>query len=171
MLFRSGYTEFTDYVSYAEQAKFKGHLSSVGTRLEMWRVTPIFFEDNPLFGVSRGNYSEEVKQYINNGLAHPDIGMHGHPHNVYSEAIISKGLIGLISLLFITAYPLLILIRDYRQHAPSGFCGIVLITGYMVLSLTDAATLIKGNYTAIYIVFLAVLFSWHIQQKQQRSSE
>ncbi len=165
------YTEFTGYMAYPDPAKFKGRLTSVGTRFEMWRATPIFFKDNPVFGVSRGNYSSEVRTYIRKGLLHPDIGKHGHPHNVYSEAIISKGLLGLISLLFITAYPLLILIRDYRQHARSGFYGIVLITGYMVLSLTDASTLIKGNYTSIYVVFLAVLFSWHIQQKQQRSTE
>lgn len=159
------YTEYTDYFSYANPAKFQGPLSSVGTRLEMWRATPIFFTDNPLFGVSRGNYSTEVKKYIDAGLVHPDIGKHGHPHNVYSEALISKGLLGFIALLWITAYPLFMLIRDYRRNLPSAFYGIVLITGYMVLSLTDASTLIKGNYTAIYVVFLAVLFSYHIQEK------
>lgn len=161
-------TEYSDYLAYPDPAKFQGRLSSVGTRLEMWRVTPIFFKDHPLFGVSRGNYSTEVRKYIDAGLVHPDIGGHGHPHNVYSEAIISKGLIGFISLLWITVYPLFILIRDYRQNMRSAFYGIALITAYMILSLTDASTLIKGNYTAIYVIFLAVLFSYHFQEKAKR---
>ena len=165
------FTEFTDYINYTDPAKFNGRLSSVGTRLEMWRVTPVFFKDNPVFGVSRGHYSAEVQKYIKAGQVHPDIGTHGHPHNVYSEALISKGLLGFLSLLLITAYPLFILIRDYRHGARSAFYGIVLISSYMVLSLTDASTLIKGNYTAIYVIFLAVLFSYHIQKQQQATTE
>ncbi len=165
----TAYKETTDYFAYTNPATFQGALTSVGTRMEMWRVTPIFLKDHPVFGVSRGNYSEGVKKYISAGLVHPDIGRHGHPHNVYSEAIISKGLLGFIALLWIMVYPLVILVRDYRRNMRSAFYGIVLISAYMVMSLTDASTLIKGNYSSIYILFLAVLFSYHFQQKAKQS--
>jgi len=86
---------------------------------------------------------------------------------VYSEAIISKGLLGLLSLLGILFYPMVILIKDYRNGFNTSFYGIALITAYMVFSLTDASTLIKGNYSSMYVVFLAVLFSYNIQKKQK----
>ena len=161
------YKEFTEYSAYKEPAKVTAALSSVGVRLEMWRATPIFFKHNPLFGVSRGNYSTDIKKYIKNGLLHQDVGRHAHPHNVYSETIISKGLIGLVSLLWITVIPLIILVNGYHKGLRTAFYGVVLISGYMVLSLTDASTFIKGNYSALYVVLLAVLFSFYIQEKQK----
>lgn len=167
------YKEYVEYTAYKNPALTNKALSSVGVRLEMWRATPIFFKENPLFGVSRGNYSTEIKKFVKKRWVHQDIGKHGHPHNVYSEAIISKGLFGLISFLWISIFPLFILIRGYKNNLKSAFYGITLIAGYLVFSLTDASTFIKGNYAAIYIVFLAVLFSYHIQekQKQQTTSE
>jgi len=157
---------YEQYFKIEDPAKHQGGLTSVGTRLEMWRITPLFFKDNPVFGVSRGKYSTEVKKYINNGLAHPDSGKHGHPHNIYSEIIISKGLVGLLSFFMLTIYPLFILIRDFRKNINSAFPGILLIVGYLIFSLTDASTFIKGNYVAVYIIFLSVLFSYHMQNKQ-----
>ena len=162
--------EYEEYTSFEDPAKAKGRLSSVGTRLEMWRVTPIFFKDNPVFGVGRGNYTTEVGKYAEKRLVHRDIAKHGHPHNAYSEALISKGLLGFLSFLWITVYPLALLIRDYRSGMKSAYYGITLIVGYMVFSLTDASTFIKGNYIAIYVIFLAVLFSYHFREKQQQQT-
>lgn len=159
------YEQYKTYLSYSNPATTKDPLSSIGTRLEMWRATPIFFKDNPVFGVSRGNYTSESKIYAKKGLVHRDISDHGHPHNIYSEAIISKGLIGLLSFLWITLYPLSVLIKDYRGKMKTAFYGVTLITGYLLLSLTDASTFIKGNYVSIYVILLAVLFSFHIQEK------
>ena len=163
--------EFREYVSYEDPAKFTGRLSSIGTRLEMWRATPIFFKDHPLFGVSRGEYSTSVRTYIEQGLVHPDIGTHSHPHNAYSETLISKGLVGVVPFILITIYPLIVLVRNYRQNNRSAFPGIILISGFLVFSLTEASPFIKGNFSSIYILFLAVLFSMHIQVKQQQQPE
>ena len=162
--------EYKEYISFENPAESKKALSSVGTRLEMWRVTPIFFKDNPVFGIGRGNYTAEVKKYTQQHLVHRDIAEHGHPHNAYSEALISKGLLGLLSFLWITVYPLIILIRGYRNHMKSAYYGITLIVGYMAFSLTDASTFIKGNYIAMYIVLLAVLFSYHVREKRQQQT-
>ena len=162
--------EYKEYISFENPAESRRPLSSVGTRLEMWRVTPIFFKDNPIFGIGRGNYTAEVKKYTQQRLVHQDIAEHGHPHNVYSEALISKGLLGLLSILWITVYPLIVLIGGYRNHMKSAYYGITLIVGYMAFSLTDASTFIKGNYIAMYIVLLAVLFSYHMREKRQQQS-
>lgn len=161
------YDEYTEYFAYKNPARTKKKLSSVGVRLEMWRATPMFFKENPFFGIGRGNYSTDIKHFVEKRWVHEDIGKHGHPHNVYSEAIISKGLFGLVVFLWISIYPLVILIKGYRNSFKSAYYGITLIAAYLIFSLTDASTLIKGNYSSMYIVFLAVLFSYHIQEKQQ----
>ena len=159
------YSEYQQYRSYANPAEAKTSLSSVGTRLEMWRATPYFMKDNPLFGVGRGNYKFAVKEYINAKQVHPGIGTHAQLHNIYSEVLISKGLVGLVAFIGISFVPLIVLLRDFRNRRGDAIFAILLILAYLTHSLSDAALFIKGNYTAFYIIFLATFFSYHMQVK------
>jgi len=160
------YTEYAQYFAYKNPAQEATILTSVGLRIEMWRVTPSLFMENPVLGVGRGNYQKSAKQYTESKRFHRDIASHSHPHNAYSEMLISKGVVGLFVFFGITLLPLVMLLRDYKKHAHSAISGIVLITGYLLFSLVDASTFIKGNYIALYIVFLSVFFSYHIREKR-----
>ncbi|MDH5445825.1 MAG: O-antigen ligase family protein [Gammaproteobacteria bacterium] len=151
--------EISQYSKMENSGAVNEPLGSVQLRLEMWRATKYFFNDSAIFGVGLGNYSEAVKKYIDKKLVHPGIGMHSHPHNVYSEMLISRGIFGVIVFLWITILPLSYFISSYAQGNRHAFTGILFILSFLIFSLTEASTFTKGNFSSLYIVFLAVLFS------------
>lgn len=163
------YAEYAEYMSVDDPVRSIARLSSTGVRLEMWRVTPHFVRDNPVFGVGRGNYVSAVDKYIKARKAHKDIAEHSHPHNIFSEMLISKGIVGLLAFLGITLLPLGMLVRNFKKHSNSAIYGILLITGFLFFSVADASTFIKGNYIALYIIFLSVFFSYHIQEREKKT--
>ncbi len=138
-------------------------ITSTSTRLEMWRFSGMAFWDAPLFGMGRGNYAEVAHEYARAGKVRSDVADSAHPHNAYVEALLSRGVVGLAAFLLMILYPLYYFISTRRQATYTALLGTVHITGLMVFSLTDASTFIKGNFVSIFLLYLAVLFSWHVR--------
>jgi len=142
----------------------KYSMGSIGQRLELWRATKYFFAEAPWFGVGRFNYAIKTSEYAKKGWVSPGIANASEAHNLYFDMLAEKGIFGLLTTLLLLYYPLYIFIRTRNISRDSAFAGIVLITAITVFSLTEAATFIKGNFVAIYLVFLSVFFSWHIRE-------
>jgi len=162
-----GFTEVQSYLHRLE--KYPGQpskytMGSIGKRLEMWRATKYFFSEAPWFGVGRFNYAVKINEYAKEGLVNKKIANTPHAHNVFFNMIDEKGIFGLITTLLILYYPLYVFIRTRNASRDSAFAGIVLITAITVFSLTEAAPFVKGNFVAIYLVFLSVFFSWHLRE-------
>lgn len=62
-------------------------------------------------------------------------------------------------------YPMVIFFRDYRKSADTALPGIMLLTTFFVYSLSEIP-FIKGNGTAVYLILLAVTFSYQLQQRR-----
>lgn len=140
---------------------------SVPARLEMWRVSLMIFHDHPVAGVGRGNYTEAARQYVAQGRVHQVVAEHGHPHSAYLEALVSKGIFGLADFLAMLLFPLYVFIRGYRRSPETALLGILHVTGFALFSLTDASTIIKGNYIAIWLIYLATYFAWHLRSLRE----
>lgn len=134
---------------------------SIPARIEMWRVSLMIFQDHPLLGVGRGNYTEAARVYVEQGRAHPVVVEHSHPHSAYLEALVSKGIPGLINFLAMLIFPLYVFVRGRRDSPHAALLGVLLVTGFALFSLTDASTIIKGNYIAIWLIYLTAFFAWH----------
>ncbi len=135
--------------------------TSVPARLEMWRVSLMIFRDHPLLGVGRGNYTEAARVYVAQGRVHPVVVEHSHPHSAYLEALVSKGIFGLVNFLAMLIFPLYVFIRGHRNSPETALLGMLHVTGFALFSLTDASTIIKGNYIAIWLIYLTAFFAWH----------
>ena len=142
----------------------QGSLGSVAARIEMWRVSLMIFRDHPLLGVGRGNYTDAARPYVSAGRVHQEVIHHGHPHDAYLEMLVSKGIFGLIAFLALLFYPLAVFVHTRRRARNTALLGAVLITGFALFSLTDASTFIKGNFISIFVIYLAVVFAWHMQR-------
>lgn len=140
--------------------------TQTGNRLEMLRAVRYFLRDSPIIGVGRFNYEEHIKEYIAQGKVHPAAAA-GHPHNVFAEALVSKGILGFAVVVLMFFYPLYVFIRDFRKSRTTARAGIVFITTVLIVMQTEAAVIVKGNFVAIFLLFLAVLFSWHINSVNQ----
>lgn len=130
-------------------------------RLEMWKAALRIFRDHPLVGVGRGGYKEAARQYVERGLAHPVAAAHSHPHNGFLEVMVSKGLLGLGTLMVLLIHPLLWFMRTMDINRGTALLGITHLVGLAGFTLTDASTFIKGNYVAVFLLFLTAFFAWH----------
>ena len=138
--------------------------SSVGTRLEMWRASPLFVKDHPLLGVGNGNYQVTMKGYVEQGLIHPSAALHSHPHNVFVNAAMNRGLLGLLLTCLVFFWPLYVYIFTYRQNINSARLGILFVTIIFVISMSEAAPFNKSNFIATYLILSLVIFQYHMNE-------
>jgi O-antigen ligase len=165
----AGVNELITVIQAGDRVDPNSGLGAVSARAELWRSSMLIARDNLLWGVGRGNYTEAARPYIANGEAHPEVVNYEHPHNAYLEVAVSKGLIGLAIFVALLWFPLYRFWRARHAAPEIATLGIAVITGFSLFSLTDASTFIKGNFIAIYLIYLAVLFAW-LMSATQRSA-
>ena len=137
--------------------------TSAGVRLEMWKTAWLIYIDHPLFGVGRGHYQEATKTYVAQGLVNKHVSDHGHPHNMYFDFLASNGTGGFIVVIFMLLYPAVIFYQKREQHRDSSTAGFLFILAYASFSMFEASTFQKVNFLSTFLLFLAVLFSWHVK--------
>jgi O-antigen ligase len=155
--------EFKQFLEIKDHSRVPGRLGSVATRVEMWRVSALIFKDNPIWGVGRGNYTAAAKNYVDQGLVHFEVAEHSHPHSAFLEMLVSKGIVGLAVFLALLFYPLIYFIKTFKASRETARLGIIHSVGFMLFSLTDASTFIKGNFISIYLLYLTTFFAWHVR--------
>jgi O-antigen ligase len=80
-------------------------VTSVGQRLEQWRLAIHLIEQRPLAGWGLAGYPLAKQKMVDQGLAHPSVMEYGHAHNEILDMWVKRGLAGLILLLLFYAVP------------------------------------------------------------------
>ena len=169
MRVNTAFDEVREYMQIEDPAKHPGNLKSSAMRLEMWRVAFYQFMDNPILGVGGGNYNKNVKTYVEKGIAHRNLAKMPHTHNAFFEALVTKGIIGFGILMFILLFPLYYFVRYKKIAAAPAWLGITTIIAISVFSLTESAAINKGNFVAIFTLYLAVFFSWLMNEINKKN--
>ena len=81
--------------------------TSIGQRLEQWRLAEAMWEDKPWLGWGTQGVTAGKQSYVDQGLAHPSVMSYGHAHNEVMDVLAKRGLLGLVLLLLFYAVPLL----------------------------------------------------------------
>lgn len=163
--------EMKVYADVNERNKINLTQSSIGFRLEQWRVTLIAFPDNPIFGVGPGNSGLVINDYIKKGVADPDLYHKGastdmvHVHNQFLDTLLVQGIVGLILLLLILFYPAWVFLKYHKKNEIYANMGFVLIVSYVISSLTEMP-FVSDNYTSIYFIFMTVFLLNVIDSKK-----
>lgn len=89
---------------FAEPQKYAD--TSVGQRLEHWRVAIHLIEERPVKGWGLDGYVKAKQRLVDNGEAYPSILQYGHAHNEILDMWVKRGLIGVGILFFFYAAPL-----------------------------------------------------------------
>lgn len=157
----SALNEIDHVVHMDNNAGNQSAIDGIAARVEMWKASWMLIKENPVFGIGRGNYEYIMPIYIAEGRVSKSLEPHGlgHPHNAYLEFLVSKGIPGFLVSMCLVIYPLYLFIKIRRLSPQWSMLGIIHISGFMLFSLSDASTFIKGNYTAIFLVFLIVFYS------------
>ena len=80
-------------------------ITSVGQRLEQWRLAARLIEQRPIAGWGLAGYPIAKQKMVDEGLAHPSVMKYGHAHNEILDMWVKRGLLGLILLLLFYAVP------------------------------------------------------------------
>ena len=80
-------------------------VTSVGQRLEQWRLALHLIEQRPFTGWGLSGYPKAKQAMVDQGLAHPSVMEYGHAHNEILDMWVKRGLLGLVLLLLFYAVP------------------------------------------------------------------
>lgn len=141
-----------------------GGFISVGGRLEMYKTSLNIIKNNPVIGVGPGRYHKTVLGYINDGKADKAIEIYQYPHNDYLTVATCGGLLGLLAFIFMAyLFPIVIIYRysGNKTGEPLFWAGMVIISGFMVFSLTNSAMFKNVRLHYYYLYLSAVAASLH----------
>jgi O-antigen ligase len=130
--------------------------TSIGARLELLRASAFIFMDNPVLGIGGYNFHVVINDYITRGIVSPILANANHPHNVFAEVLVSKGILGLFAFLAICLTSMEIFLRRVNGRKLAGIFGAIFLAAILSMMLTESAIAIKGNFISTFVLFLAV---------------
>jgi len=152
------------YIAKSDIAKWldneKTH-TSIGLRLEMYKVGISLIDTLPLTGYGLRNTNTIVSQLSDPRLA-PFIKDFNHLHSDILTHYIAKGLLGLISILLLMLIPLVFFIKKMKyavkENIPPILSGILFCASLLVYSLYG---LVFGDVfmNAMYVFFVPILLA------------
>lgn len=132
--------------------------------LRLWMEAFVIIKNNPLTGVGPDGYRKAVTERVEKEQIAPGIEKFKTPHNMYLMMLSSYGAGGLLVLVVFFMVPLIGLVYTIKKYGGNSYsrdiayCGLSLIVGYMVFSLTES--LLNRNLpVAFYVIMLAAVLS------------
>ncbi|MGK5027983.1 O-antigen ligase family protein [Janthinobacterium sp. MDT1-19] len=145
--------------------------TSIGQRMEMWRTAWTLSSNHIWLGMGRNGYLAAKQQMADEGKMDKIIKDYTNAHNDYLDALVKRGIIGVLALLALFLVPLALFTRALRHDAapaqPYALAGVVLCTCYMIFGLTTSSLTL--NIGIIMLVFPMVIL-WSMLRQQERTS-
>lgn len=159
-------------VAVAEVKKFEDEgnaETSVGQRLAMWRNALELSRQQPLLGIGRSGFMEQKEALAAQGKLGKLVSSYTNAHNDYLDALVKRGIAGVLVLLALLLLPLVLFARALRHSAataqPYALAGVMLCTCYTIFGLTT--TSLTLNIGIIMLVF-PMMMLWAQLRHQQR---
>ncbi|MGK5050941.1 O-antigen ligase family protein [Janthinobacterium sp. RB2P8] len=144
--------------------------TSIGQRMEMWRTALTLSSNHIWLGMGRNGYLAAKQQLADAGKMNAVIKDHTNAHNDYLDALVKRGIIGVLALLALFLVPWVLFARALRHDAapaqPYALAGVVLCTCYMIFGLTTSSLTL--NIGIIMLVFPMVIL-WAMLRQQERT--
>jgi len=157
------YQRYTKAVNEVAQYRQQNAQTSVGARLEMWRVAIINLQERPALGWNMYRYWETLEQLVQSGRASAIVlDFKDNLHNTYLHAWVFFGLPGLLAVLALSGVPLCCFARRLRDPDPAvsaiALCGTVFIIAYLGFHLTQSM-LMHNTGIMFFLLVLVILWS------------
>jgi O-antigen ligase len=151
--------------------------TSLGTRLDMYKASLILTKERPVFGHGLGVFREKSKELkdsrvLGNNVS-SEVGMRKTPHNEFFQALVERGLIGLITTVLLLAVPGYIFYRAVKSRSDSitfyGLCGLSMLTVFFVAGQTG--TLFNHNLFTNFYIIMVLLFVSQIRVLEDKEEK
>ena len=134
------------------------YVSSVGTRLAMWDIAISVWKQQPVLGTGPGDFDDEIIALQNKG-EYIGMDVHNSTHNIYFQALVDLGLVGLVALLFVILIMPLRLIFNVDNISVEGrLVGFITVISFAVFGLSESWTL-RLSSISIFLVYMIVITS------------
>lgn len=161
-----GWIELVPEAVFPGEYRYPHVRDSMGQRLEMWRIALEGFIERPLLGQGTGRFRAYAQARADQGLAAPYLPAYQHAHSEYFETLLTRGAIGLASLLLLLAGLVYISLRRGPGHARDarhpGLPFAALWIAFAAALLTEASLSMNlTNVTVAYFMALALYLGNH----------
>lgn len=134
------------------------YVSSVGTRLAMWDIAINVWRNNPFLGTGPGDFDDEIMARQNKG-DYVGMEIHDSAHNIFIQALVNTGLIGLVILfLVVLTVPLRIFVGDNASDKRGRLAGFITVLSFAVFGLSESWTL-RLPTISIFLVYVVIIAS------------
>jgi len=133
------------------------YISSLGTRLAMWDIAVDVWKRHPVLGTGPGDFDDEVRALQKNNQ-YVGMGVHNSVHNIYIQALVGAGLVGLISLLAILFMSIKVFLTKYSVDKSAGLAGIVTVVSFMVFGVSES-WILRLSIVSVFLVYITVIAS------------
>jgi O-antigen ligase len=151
-------------------------LTSVGFRLEQWRIGLAVFMERPILGHGVGNIGREINRHVEAGTAsrvlyveEAELGRPTHLHSAYFDALTYKGVVGFVLLLAVLLYPAYLAIRLRLKSPDAGALVLLHSVAFVVFSMTEDP-FIRNNFTSVYLVLATSFLVLLLEEAKRRGS-
>lgn len=147
--------------------------TSVGARLEQWRVALLMGAEKPLTGWGDENIKNGKLEYVERLIADPSIMDYNHAHNELLETWARRGVLGVISLIVIYVVPVYFLLLTCKKinNLPRKFeelkqllliSGLMIYVGYFFFGLFSVffKFVIGHNFYLFSLIFIYSSICW-----------
>lgn len=134
------------------------YVSSVGTRLAMWDIAINVWQENPLLGTGPGDFDDEIQTLQKRG-EYIGMDVHNSVHNIYIQALVGAGILGLIAMLLaVIVMPMIVLLNRHITDREGRLAGIIIIVSFAIYGFSESWTL-RLSAISIFLVFIVVIVS------------
>ncbi|MBP9939868.1 MAG: O-antigen ligase family protein [Comamonas sp.] len=171
-------TQITGYFEHRDEYA----PTSVGARLEQWRLSWRLGWDKPLTGWGVNGIKEGRALYLEKGEAHPSIVGISHTHNEFLEMWASRGIVGVLALCAFYFIPIRIFwpknntLSKFSENNKNlymslSLIGVMLPVSYFIFGLTDVFfnLAIGHNFYIFSMVFVMASIQWLKKNDEQYS--
>ena len=142
--------------------------SSLGTRMEMWRVGLMAAAERPLLGFGKAGLVEWESAEIAAGRIDPLMEGNNHVYNEWLDAIAKRGVLGLIALLALYAIPLRFFMRHAksasRRAKPYAIGGMMLIVNYICFGFSQV---FMSHNTGVMTLAFSTVILWGLLRGEE----
>lgn len=135
--------------------------TSVGIRLELWRLSWLAFKEHPITGWGQQGYEQKMQDFVTTKQTVLPVDQFNHPHNDFFNEASKKGLIGILALLGIYAIPLTLFIKRYASANKTvrfyALLGVITVISTFIFGLTQA---FLAHHNGIMYYLLCLAFFW-----------
>ena len=156
--------------------------TSVGARLEQWRLSWKLGWDKPLTGWGVNGIKQGRALYLEKGEAHPSIVGISHTHNEFLEMWASRGIVGVLALCAFYFIPIRVFwpknntLSKFSENNKNlymslSLIGVMLPVSYFIFGLTDVFfnLAIGHNFYIFSMVFVMASIQWLKKNDEQYS--